>query len=60
MNIIKTSITVVQVILTIGKGVVHLGCPGFTSHQQGLKGGQGGLIVIFDFVSRLHHSGNSL
>ena len=60
MNIIKTSITVVQVILTIGNVSAHLGLVGFCSHQQGLKGGQGGLIVIFSFVSRLHHSGNSL
>jgi hypothetical protein len=38
------NITDTKNVSNIGKIGTHFGCCGFCSHQQGLKGGQGGLI----------------
>lgn len=49
--IINKDITAENISLDNDNSSTHLGLLGFCSHQQGLKGGQGGLIFIYFLVS---------
>jgi hypothetical protein len=45
-NVINNTIVTVKKSDEIDNVSTHLGLAGYNSHQQGLKGGQGGLIII--------------